>query len=162
MQIAYTESDFERMSWHDCSIWRLEFLVGDPDEGDWTCDLVLGLDYIVEWLCGVGGHATFKIAPATLTFHGVTDPKIGIDWGDSGLQASIHRVSISEVRRELVKDQKVFLDRPYYQWRIKLNCPEGGEISFGAVGFSQTLLAEPILCESQYLTLNERRRLTSR
>jgi hypothetical protein len=53
------------------------------------------------------------------------------------------------------------LDRPYYQWRIKLNWPERSEISFGAVGFSQTLLADPVVCERQHLSLKQRDRLTA-
>src|SRR4030095_8811290 len=75
MPTRYTEVDFERLSWHDCHIWRLDFLAGDSDEGDWTSDLLLGVDFIVEWLCGVDGSTKFKIAPATLAFHGVDRPK---------------------------------------------------------------------------------------
>ena len=104
----------------------------------------------------------FRVAPATLIFHGVTDPKIDIDWGRSGFQASMHPVSIASVDRELVKDQKVYLDRPYYSWRIRLNWPESSEVAFGAVGFTQTLRGEPVLTEKQCLSLRERSRLTSR
>jgi hypothetical protein len=71
-------------------------------------------------------------------------------------------VSIGQIVRELIKDQKVYLDRPYYRWRIVLNWPAGGEIAFGAVGFTQTLLADPIVSERQHLSLKERSRLTSR
>src|SRR5262249_34802760 len=111
MTVIQTEVDFERMSWHDCHIWRIEFRVGEPEEDDWTSDLVLGLDFILEWLCGVDGSVTFKIAPATLVFHGVTDPKIAIDWGDNDFQAAIHEVSIARVERHYVPNQKVYLDR---------------------------------------------------
>ena len=113
--MTYTETDFDRLSWHDCHIWAVELRVGDPDDGDWTSDLALDLDFIVEWICGVGGGGQFRVAPATLIFHGVTDPKIDIDWGRSGFQASMHPVSIASVERELVEDQKVYLDRPYYK-----------------------------------------------
>jgi hypothetical protein len=71
-------------------------------------------------------------------------------------------VSIGQIVRELIKDQRVYLDRPYYRWRIVLNWPAGGEIAFGAVGFTQTLLADPIVSERQHLSLKERSRLTSR
>lgn len=53
--MTHTEADFERLSWHDCHIWGLDFRVGQPDEGDWTSDLVLDIDFIAEWLCGVTG-----------------------------------------------------------------------------------------------------------
>jgi hypothetical protein len=154
-----TEVDFESLSWHDCHLWRIDLVVGDPDQGDWASDLTLGLDFIVEWLCGVQGGARFRVAPATLVFHGVTDPRIAIDWGEPRSQAALHLISIDRIERERVQEQKVYLDRPYYRWRIMLNWPGGGEIAFGAVGFTQTLLAEPVLCEGQHLSHRERSRL---
>jgi hypothetical protein len=90
-------------------------------------------------------------------FHGVTDPRINIDWGYSGHQVSLHCVAIDSIERVQVKDQKVHLDRPYYAWIIRLNWPERGEIAFGAVGFTQTLLTEPILSDQQCLSLKKRR-----
>jgi hypothetical protein len=160
--MTYTEADFDRLSWHDCHIWAVELRAGDPDDGDWTSDLALDLDFIVEWNCGVGGGGYFRVAPATLVFHGVTDPKIDIDWGPSNFQAALHPVSIGSVEREEIQNKKVYLDRPYYRWRIRLNWPNGGEIVFGAVGFTQTLRAEPVLTAKQCLSLSERVRATSR
>ena len=71
-------------------------------------------------------------------------------------------MSIGSVEREVIQDQKVHLDRPYYRWRIRLNWPDSSEISFGAVGFTQTLRAEPVLTEKQCLSRKERSRLTAR
>jgi hypothetical protein len=158
----YTEADFDHLSWHDCHIWAIELRAGDAGDADWTSDLALDIDFVVGWLCGISGAAQFRVAPATLVFHGVTDPKIEIDWGRSGFQVSLHPASIGHVERELVRDQKVYLDRPYYRWRIRLNWPDTSEISFGAVGFTQTLRAEPVLKEQQCLSLSERNRLTAR
>jgi len=160
--VIYTESDFDRLSWHDCHIWAIELRVGDPSNEDWTSDLALDIDFIVDWICSVGGGGKFRVAPATLVFHGVTDPKIDIDWGRSGFQAALHPVSIGNLERERIQDQKVYLDRPYYSWTIRLNWPNEGVITFGAVGFTQTLRAEPIVSENQHLSLSERLRLTSR
>ena len=159
---CYTEADFEKLSWHDCHIWRIELRSGDPDEGDWTSDLALDIDFIVDWVCGVGRGGQFRVAPATLVFHGVTDLRINIDWGDTGFRVALHEVSIDRIEREVVRDQKVYLDRPYYSWRIKLNWPQSGQIAFGAVGFTQTLLAEAILTDQQRLSLRQRSRLPSR
>jgi len=55
---SYTEADFGRLSWHDCHVWRVELRAGDPDEQDWTSDLVLDVDYIVEWPGGHNGPAS--------------------------------------------------------------------------------------------------------
>ena len=160
--MTYTEADFDRLSWHDCHIWAVELRAGDPDVGDWTSELAFDIDFIVEWMCGSDGGGQFRVAPATLVFHGITDPKINIDWGRSGFQVSLYPPSIGNVERELIRDQKVYLDRPYYTWRIRLNWPDSNEITFGAVGFTQTLRAEPVLTKKQSLSLTERSRLPSR
>lgn len=162
MATRYTEAEFDRLSWHDCHIWGIALRAGDADEGDWTHDLALDIDFIVEWLCGVARGAQFRVAPATLVFHGVTDLKINIDWGDSGFRTALHVASIDRIERETVRNQKIYLDRPYHNWRILLNWPQSGVIDFGAVGFTQTLDGEAVLKDQQQLTLRERRRLTGR
>jgi hypothetical protein len=139
----------------------MSFLVGDPTAEDWTADLAFDIDFIAEWVCGVDRRASFRVAPASLVFHSVADLRIAIDWGGSGFQVAIHDAAIDRIEREPVADQKVHFDRVYYRWKIALNWPAGGEITFGAVGFTQTLLAEPVLREQQFLTLAERRRLLS-
>jgi len=159
---AWTDAEFEDLSWHDCTLWGLAFHPPDPETGDWTRDLVLDIDFIVEWLCGVGGPTRFRVAPAALVFHGITDLRIAVDWGRSGFQVALHEASIDRIEREAITDQKVYLDRPYYRWTIRLNWPKGGELCFGAVGFTQTLLAEPVVTEAQRLAPSERRRLTGR
>jgi hypothetical protein len=121
MAISYTEADFDRLSWHDCHIWRVELCAGDPEEGDWTSDLVLDVDYIVEWLCRVGGVGQFRVAPATLAFHGVTDLRINIDWGRSGFQCSLHDSRRYRTRAD--SEPESVPDRPYYRWIIRLNGP---------------------------------------
>jgi hypothetical protein len=159
MAPPYTHEDFDRLSWHDCHVWGLQFRIGDIEAGDWTSDLVLDIDFITDWLgCGAGA-ARFRVAPATLTFHGVTDPRIAIDFGQSGHQVALHAVSIDRIDREPVAEQKVHLDRPYYRWLVRLNWPQGGELAFGAWGFTQELDAEPIVTESQHLSAVARARL---
>ena len=66
--------------------------------------------------------------------------------------------SIAQIERRPVDKQKVFLDRPYYSFRIASNWPAGGEIVFGAVGFTQTRRSEPAFIDDQRLTLRSRRR----
>jgi hypothetical protein len=165
---SVTESDFENLSWHDCTIWGFALRHGDPAEDDWTSDVVLDIDFIVEWVrsetCDLesGGACVlqFKVAPATLTFHGVTDLRVELQSPSSGFQLVPPLISITSIQRERVQHQKVHLDRPYYSWTIKLdNCMTGGVISFGAVGFTQVLRAQPRLTKNQNLTLRERRDL---
>lgn len=135
------------MSWHDCPIYG--FCI-DNDIAQWKSDLVFDIDYIVEWLCGAAGRAQFKVAVATLTFHHVTDLKVSIDWGDSGMQVAVAEMTLDHVARRRVEKQLICLDRAYYRWTLWLNSPRpSGEISFGASGFTQFLRHEPILCDEQ-------------
>ena len=147
---SMTDAEFDALSWHDCHVWGLALRPGDPEAGDWRSDLALDVDVIVEWLCGTDGVTRFRVAPADLVFHGVTDLEIKVDW-DGGDQVALHPLSIGAIERARVSHQKVYLDRPYYRWTILLNWPQGSVIRFGAVGFTQTLRAEPVVTESQSL-----------
>ena len=151
-----TESDFDDLSWHDNQIHGIEFRTGDVDNDDWTSELVFDIDFIVEWICGVDGIASFRIAPATLCFHGVTDLKMNLNSQDTGFQAMLRTLSIFEVERERIENQKVHLDRPYYLWRIVLSDPAQGAISFGATGFTQEFRGDPVFSSKQKLSRQER------
>jgi hypothetical protein len=148
--------DFSALTWHDNALHGLRLDVGDCTRGDWHADLVLDIDHVVEWLCGVDMQVRFRVAPATLTFHDVTDLRIAIDCGDSGGQIALHPLSIDAITRERIRDQKICFDRPYYRWRIALNGPQGGAIIFGASGFTQVLRAEPVLLDQQQLSPADR------
>jgi hypothetical protein len=132
--------------WHDNVVYGLSFARGDPDADDWRSDLVLDIDFIAEWLCGTPGDVQFKVAPATLTFHDVTDLAIAVDQGDSGGRNAIFEWSIDRVERQP-------LDRPMdcWRWTIRLHEPPGGTIAFCASGFSQIKRAEPLLLREQRL-----------
>jgi hypothetical protein len=148
--------DFDDLTWHDNALYGVRLDVGDCARGDWHADLLLDIDHIVEWLCGVDRCIRFRVAPATLSFHDVTDLRIAIDCGDSGGQIALHALSIHAITRERIRDQKISLDRPYYRWRIALNWPQGGMLTFGASGFAQTLRAEPVLLDQQQLSPADR------
>lgn len=143
--------DLDDPSWHDNLLYGVRLDIGDCARGDWHADLVLDLDHIVEWLWGEGRQIRFRVAPATLTFHDVTDLQIAIDCGDSGGRIALHALSIDAITRERVRAQKICFDRPYYRWRIALNWPQGGAITFGASGFTQILRAEPVVLDQQQL-----------
>ena len=147
--------NYQPYHWHDNQIHGIALRTADPDRDDWTSDLSIDIDHIVEWV-KTEGRARFRVAPATLTFHGVTDLSLGWSHLVSGHQVGIALPWIDRIERELVKDQLVHLDRPYYAWRIVFASPPGGEISFGAWGYSQKLRKEPVLQDEQGLTFVER------
>lgn len=154
-----THHDFERLSWHDDTLYGLKLEIGEPARDDWRSDLVLDIDHIVEWLCAADaadGGVRFRVAPATLTFHDVTDLQVAVDCGDSGGQVALHALSIDAVTRDRIRDQKVCFDRPYYRWRIVFNWPKGAEIRFAASGFTQVLRAEPLVQDQQQLSPRSR------
>lgn len=151
-----TGADFDSLSWHDCHLWGIELRAGDAETGDWTSDLALDIDLIVEWICGPEGSMRFRVAPATLIFHGVTDLSIAVTQEQQGAQVALHPWSMDRVERTPVADRKLYLDRPYYRGLISLNWPKRGEILFGAWSFTQTLRAEPLLTERQHLARLQR------
>jgi hypothetical protein len=150
LQAPETEADFERMSWHGCRVWKIEIVAGLVDG---QADLVLGLDLVVDALCGFNREAQFKLAPAALTFHAVTDLNIRVDCGDSGYRLLIQPLPIAEITRAPTTDPSL------HAWRVRLGWPRDGEINFGAKGFHQVLLAEPIISETNFLTGAQRRQM---
>lgn len=147
---------------HSCRLRGISWSVGDPDEGDWTSELTLDVDYLAEWICVGSDPCRFRVAPAQVVFSGVTDLKVHLAWGTTGFQVSVSDAVIWSVDKRAVAEQKIFLDRPYYAWRIELQSPEGGEISFGATTCSVRLLSQPILKDQPRLSLKERSSLISR
>lgn len=110
----------------------------------------------MEWVCGTDQRCQFRVAPATLAFHHVTDLRMAIDWGTSRFRTAIHEVSISHITRSQIENQMICLDRPYYHWQIETNFPKDGTITFGASGFTQVLRAEPVLIDEQKLSPSQR------
>ena len=98
----------------------------------------------------------FRIVPATLIFHDVTDLKVNIDWGDSGFQHGLHELSIDHIERVKIENQKICLDRPYYRWVIATNFPKSGKITFGGTGFTQCPRDEPVISDQQQLPGSDR------
>ena len=65
-------------------------------------------------------------------------------------------MSIDRIERERIKDQKICLDRSYCAWKIMTNFPRGGEIGFGATGFTQTLRGNALISDQQQLPISDR------
>ena len=142
--------------WHDDRIHSLHLRAPDPDRGDWRSELMLDIDHIVEWLCGADGRMRFRVAPASLLFHDVTDLRIGIAFGAGGARETLNELSIAAIDRHPAAATAGPGQQPYYDWRIALNLPVGGEITFGASGYSLTLRAAPVLTDQQRLPTGHR------
>lgn len=47
----WTDQQFEEMSWHDNHVHALRIVAGAYGSGE----LILDLDYILDWICGTDG-----------------------------------------------------------------------------------------------------------
>jgi len=105
-------------------------------------ELVLDVDYILEWL-PVNGYQ-FRIAPAELRFHKVTELRMSLDY--AGASAALGPFTLDGIQRD---------SGPSRRWVLKINWPIG-EISFLAAGYTQTLTGEPRIAEQQSLPTEHR------
>ena len=124
-QTRWTEADFDQMSWHDCHINSISF----DQVGEWQIDLVLDMDYILEWLCGPDRACRFRIAPAALRFTDID--KLGIRIS----QQSLVPLEIFSIER---KDISLHGYQKFH-WTITVQCcPEQkmNYIEFDATGFT--------------------------
>lgn len=148
-QSVWTNDNFEQMCWHDNAVHGLR--VREGEEG--TGELDLDIDYILEWLPPADGGYSFRVAPATLTFQGVSDLVISIDY--SKAPAALTPFAIHEIKRELHVYPHGYKD---FRWFIEINWPNGF-ITFNASGFTQTLRAPPIESPDQWLSHEQRQAL---
>ena len=119
---------------------------------------MLHIDFITEWICGADRICSFKVAPARLVFHGVTALKIDLDWGGQyGVVSG--PFDIDDITRELIEKEPGCRQPREYLWRIPATGLVAGEISFGALGFTQTLLAEPVESHRQDIPYHQRQAL---
>ena len=145
---TWTTADFDKLSWHDNAIHGFSFREGPEAVGD----LVLDIDFILEWLCDrSSGSCDFRVAPATLTFHEVSDLVLSLDYVTT--TAALCAPSIGEItRQELIYPN----DYKSFAWTISINWPSGS-ICFHASGFTQVLRAEAIVASEQSLAPDQRK-----
>ena len=139
----WTTADFETMSWHDCHVYG--FRMEEGEHG--TAEVTFDIDFIVEWLCISDRSIEFRVAPATLTFHGVFGLRIELDY--AAVSAGMTPFSIAGIERDA-------LDYPgSFRWRLPINWPSG-MITFESPGFTQVLRRAPIRVDRQALLPHER------
>jgi hypothetical protein len=142
----WTDQQFDEMSWHDNHVHGLRIVEGAHGLGE----LVLDLDYIVEWICDAGG-SKFRITPVTLRFLEVSNLRVSLDYETP--TAALAPFSIHAIERRSEPRQRYVAQ----VWKIRINWPRG-EIVFEAKGFEQRACGAPVLSESQCLRPEERKR----
>jgi hypothetical protein len=136
------------MSWHDNIVHGIR--IRNPDDETYDFDLMLDLDYILEWL-PVENTFDFVIAPAILVFHSVNHLKfnfklsykedIGIDWID---------------REEITTESDLKAAIRIWRFRIHLHNEQPDTITFKAMGFTQELTKAPVVSQRMWLEDVER------
>jgi hypothetical protein len=129
----WTEADFERMGWHDASVyaWRLT-----------SQEVLLDIDYIFQWNQPEvkGTSFTFWVAPATLAFQEVRGVELDFDY--TGGLSKEDALEIDSVERE-----------PDDEWTIQF---QNGYLGFRAAGFSQYVRRAPSFEFGQQVTFPNR------
>ena len=148
-RVALSDS-FEEFSWHDNAVHGLRVVEG-PD--GCSGELVLDIDYIVEWLPPeeTGSKFTFRIAPADLTFHEVTNLVASIDYASS--TSALVPMSIHQIHRDIITYPN---GATSFAWKVEMNWPPNNFISFQSPGFTQMLRADPVASSAQRLSPEQR------
>ena len=128
MNGPWTVEDFEVMSWHDVHVHG--FRLDEFDENNGSADLVLDIDYILQWNKSEGTFE-FTVCPASLRFHEVFGLKVALDYAQP--TAGMCPFSIQGIEREPLE---FATGHRSYRWRIPINWPSG-EIQFQAPKFTQ-------------------------
>lgn len=112
-ETCWTDADFDSLSWHDNHVHGLGVSEGQYESGE----LVLDLDFIVEWIGCDTGRVQFRIAPASLTFHEVTHLKIQLDYCSASAAMCPFSIAGIERRRETREKYTATV------WKIPVNWP---------------------------------------
>jgi hypothetical protein len=148
----WSTEDFEHMSWHDVHVHGFRFAAFDSQEG--SADLVLDIDYILEWKPSGSGFQ-FTVCQALLRFHDVFDFRMNLDYKSPS--AGMCPFSIGGIEREAIE---AITGYKSFRWVLPINWPHG-HLEFQAPSFTQSLLGSPRVQSGQFLSPSERQSATA-
>jgi hypothetical protein len=140
-------NNFDEMSWHDVHVHGFRIVQNDPTNG--TAELMLDIDYILEWRESNGAFS-FVVSQATLQFHEVFGLRLALDYATP--TAGMCPFSLAGIKRERFEHQTGYSS---YRWRLYINWPSG-QIEFESPGFTQCLVGQPYTQPSQWLEPSQR------
>ncbi len=141
----WTHEHFDSMSWHDNHVHGLTVVEAEHGAGE----LLLDLDYIVEWLPGTDAGFRFRIVPAILRFLHVTDLRITLDY--AAASAALGPFSLDTIERRTEARERYTAQL----WTLRINWSVG-EISFVATGYEQRSTGPEIVTDLQRLCADQR------
>ena len=139
--------DFDDMSWHDTHVHGLRLTEFDPDNG--TAELILDIDYILEWLDNDGAFS-FVVSQASLQFHQIFGLQLSLDYAKPS--AGMCPFRLAGIEREYVTYSTGHIA---CKWRLDVEWPTG-QIAFESPGFTQRLVGQPYTQPSQSLEPSQR------
>ncbi|BCT91044.1 hypothetical protein LYSHEL_00680 [Lysobacter helvus] len=139
----WTADDFDALSWHDVHVHGFRIESADQETG--TAELILDIDFLLEWRRVDDGSFEFDIAPATLQFHDVFGLRFQLDFTNPG--AGMGAFSIERIEREQFEYPN---GHTGWRWTLPINWPSG-RITFEASGFTQRLTRAPIVSQGLWL-----------
>jgi hypothetical protein len=142
-QWEWTQKDFEKMGWHDCSIHAFAFFIKTSEFG-------LDIDYIFQWIEPKKGKKYFHfwVAPVTFVFENVRDLKLDIETDSKIMIDSI-------TRNNPQKSKNSERNEKQEEWCWNIKCQEG-TISLRSVGYKMFVKKQPVLKNEQILNIDER------
>ena len=142
--------EFNGDRWHDNAIHGFAIVEG---EDGCSGDLILDIDFILEWLHPDSNNQSFRfrMAPSDLIFHGVTDLHVCVDYAAS--RTALQAMMIDRIDREAMTYPNGYAS---FAWKIALNRPGNGFLAFRADSFTQLQRKAPRIAGAQYLTPAER------
>jgi hypothetical protein len=145
---AWTERDFDSLSWHDCNVHGIRF--HNSVEG-YNFDLVLDIDEILEWFKTPQGRVNFVVAPALLTFRNVDELVIDLEL------AYKEDLEVDSIEREDTCVQGE-TGSENFRWIIRFHSLAGhkNQFRFRSGGFALRLTGQPRKTECQRLQDHER------
>ena len=145
--MRWSTPDFESMGWHDVHVHALRIEQGEHGSGA----LVLDIDFILEWHKDKSCFS-FRVAPATLRFHDITELRIALDYATP--TAGMCPFSLGGITRELVTYATGYQT---FRWVLSVNWPQG-QITFNGPGFTQELAGPEVVSSNQSLSPAHRKR----
>ena len=140
---VWTEDDFDVMGWHDATVHAIAVI---PEK----FELILDIDYILQWVHPQEGETYFKfwVSPATLVFENVYDLKIDLEPA-----AGIELQDIRRTDPRTPNNAEHIERQKDWRWTIEAH---DGEITFASIGFHQYFRKKPSLGGAQNIDLETR------
>ena len=135
---GYSEEDLDRLCFHDCHVKAISWQAS-------KYEIVLHIDYIVEWIQPESPGAVFRfwICPAEIRFQNVDGARLQMDWKGGLPKCIIDGIIRGESRRAPTGVEESF-------WDIEFIEP-AGSMSLWATGWKLVFTGSPVLSHSQTL-----------